>query len=309
MVRAGGIDLGGTKIEAKLFSDSWADLDSRRIDTPKHSYSNLLDAMEDQVRWLDEKSNQAAIPIGIGVPGLVDPLNGMAIIANLSAHGENLRDDLSRRVGRRIWFENDCRALTLSEARLGVGVGYKTVMGLILGTGVAVAFAIRGALAGDERGLSEEFGHHPIPNSMVRKYQLPVFDCGCGRTGCYETLVAGPGLVRLAKAMTSRNCSPKEIANLSRSGDSAFVQVMDTWAELVASLISEASEVKSPDCVVLGGGLSNIPGIEKKLMDNHSDPSCCDIRLPIFVAQGGDSSGARGAALYAADNEIRLENA
>lgn len=300
MIGAGGIDVGGTKIEARLFSDSWEDVAKKRIETPRDSYENLLDAIEQQFYWLLESATTGSIPIGIGLPGLVDQKTGQALIANLPANGQDIRGDLGRRFGNKVWFANDCRAFALSEAKLGAGQQFETVLGLVLGTGVAAGFVTSGNLVPGHNGAAGEIGHLPIPAAIAAEHELRVLDCGCGRKGCYETMISGPGMTRLAKLKTGISVSPETISKGAIAGDARFSEVMDIWAELTVSLIQSAILIVDPDCIVLGGGLSNIPEVENLLMQklpngmlNGTTPP------PIKLAQGGDSSGARGAALVA----------
>jgi len=304
MGSAGGIDVGGSKIEAKLFSDAWADIESRRIDTPRDTYARLLDAIEEQLDWLVTKASDGSLPIGLGIPGYVEENSGCAVVANLPANGMQLQDDLIKRFGRTIWFENDVKAFTLSEARLGAGREYKNVLGLVLGTGAAVGFTSDGELTEGLNGSLMELGHRPVPDELIERHDLKKQRCGSGHLGCYETFVAGPGLMKLGLAKTGKNVPPVEIAKRASGGETVFVQIMDIWTDIAGSLVKEAILLSGTDCIVLGGGLSNIPGIEKRLMA-HLDASGNGQtnRCPIFLAQGGDSSGARGAALVAFDAE------
>lgn len=304
MVAAGGIDVGGTKIEAKLFSDDWVDLESRRIDTPNESYAQLLDAVENQLNWLETKAGGTSFPIGVGIPGYVEKLSGRAVVANLPANGMPLQEDLIKNFGRPIWFENDCKAFALSEARLGAGRGYEYVLGLVLGTGAAVGFTSGGKLVEGLHGSLQEIGHSPIPEELLTRHNLQKLECGCGEIGCYETYVAGPGLINLSLAKTGQKVSTVEIAARAARGEVEFIEIMDIWVDIAGSLIKDAIRLSGADCIVLGGGLSNIPGVEKRLMAYFdSDGSEQIQRCPILLAQGGDSSGARGAALVAFDAE------
>ena len=112
-----------------------------------------------------------------------------------------LGSDLATAIGARLPVVNDCRAFTLSEARLGAGQGAETVLGLIMGTGLAGGVVINGKLLEGPNGQAGEFGHLPLPYETVTRLGLPWLSCGCGRRGCYETLCSGPGLSRLAEAL------------------------------------------------------------------------------------------------------------
>ena len=129
-----GIDLGGTKMEAQVFDDAWSVAARRRRDTPK-DYVDLVTELADLIRWADAQTS-GPVPVGIGAAGLVNPKTGLALTANLVATGQPFPADIARAVGRPVTYVNDCRALALSEAIFGQGKGRRTVMALILGTGV-----------------------------------------------------------------------------------------------------------------------------------------------------------------------------
>jgi len=300
MVVSGGIDLGGTKIEAQLFDAEWRRVDAKRVATPNKNYDDLLQALAGQVRLLQERSGNRELPIGIGVPGQVDRETGAMSSANLPLEERDLRRDLERETGRLLPFINDCRAFTLSEATLGAGRNDTAVLGLILGTGVAGGLAIDGVLVQGRNGAAGEFGHVPIAATLAEKHRLPMLRCGCGAIGCYETFVSGPGLVRLAKALFQLDITTKEIAERLAAGDKTCLELMEIWAEITCAMLQTIILVADPDCIVLGGGLSNIDGIAARLEAQLPLGLLNRLRAPpIYLAEAGDSSGARGAAMVA----------
>ncbi|PHQ95163.1 MAG: N-acetylglucosamine kinase [Marinosulfonomonas sp.] len=307
MINAGGIDVGGTKIEATLFDANWQVLETRRIPTPTDSYNNLLAEILAQYHWLESISDSANTPIGIGVPGIVDRTTGHMVIANLPVARQNLRDDLIREVNHPVPFVNDCRAFTLSEAKLGAGRGHSVVLGLILGTGVAGGLAVNTRLIYGKNGAAGEFGHTPVPATLSRKFSLPILTCGCGQTGCYETLISGPGMVNLAANLFDLTKTPPEIASAAAGGDEIAGQIMDIWTEITCGLIQSIILVVDPDCIVLGGGLSNIPEITDRLIGQLPIGLLSGVKIPqILLAEGGDSSGVRGAAMVAQNESVNL---
>jgi len=295
---AAGIDLGGTKLEAQLFAEGWVQRGSRRIDTPGE-YGVLVHAVCDQIRWIEAEAGRADLPIGIGAPGLVDPQTGLVTMANLAAHGHPFPADIAARAGRPIAYINDCRAFTLSEAALGAGRGHRSVLGLILGTGVGGGLALDGELVNGGIGPSGEFGHLPLPADLVAEHDLPLVHCGCGRLGCVETLISGPGMARLAEHFLGRSLAPPEIAAERHSND-ALAGAWSVWLTLVARLIRDLQMAVDPGCVVLGGGLSNIEGLLPELEAALAAEARLGTRPPeVRLAEGGDASGARGAAFQA----------
>lgn len=294
---AGGIDLGGTKIEAQVFAPDWTVAQRRRIDTPR-AYGALVAAMADQVRWIEGVS-RPGLPVGIAAAGLVNPATGLAYTANLPATGQPFPADIAAASGRPVTYVNDCRALTLSEATFGVARGLSPVVGLIIGTGVGGGVAVQGRLLPGPAMVGGEFGHMAAPAHLVAAHGLPVVRCGCGRMGCVETLIAGPGLTRIAQAKLGRALSPPEVSEL-KGTDAGVAEVWHIWCALVADLLITLTFTIDPAVVVLGGGLSQIPGVADDLTVALRAAQLPGFAIPaILIAQGGDASGARGAA-YAA---------
>lgn len=299
---AAGIDLGGTKIEAQVFAPDWTLAHRRRIDTPG-DYAGLCAAMADQIAWADSVAVNS-VPVGVAAAGLVNPATGQAFTANLAAMGHPFPADLNRLAGRSVTYVNDCRALTLSEAIFGAARGLTPVVGLIMGTGIGGGLAVEGRLVPGPSMVGGEFGHTPAPAHVVVAHGLPVIRCGCGRMGCYETYIAGPGLTRMAMHVTGRSLTPPEIVAL-RPTDPAAAQVWAIWVELVAELLVSLTFTVDPAVIVLGGGLSTIPGVTDDLTAALARAQLPGFTIPgVVVAQAGDASGARGAA-YAALQEAQ----
>lgn len=293
-----GIDLGGTKIETQIFDANWSKVNSQRVPTPK-DYDDLVQVLADQIRWAEAQGG-AGLPIGIGAAGLLNPRNGLAVTANICADGRPLLLDIEAAVGRSVHYMNDCRALVLSEATFGAGRGHRTVAGLILGTGVGGGLTVDGQLLPSGRQTSGEFGHTSAPAHLVAEHGLPIWRCGCGRMGCIETLIAGSGLERIAALTTGKTMTTHEVAAARHNSD-AVAQAWDIWIALVSDLLITLARTADPDCIVIGGGLSQIDGLASDLTEALRDTQFAGFDIPqIAIAQGGDSSGARGAAYAAA---------
>lgn len=295
MALAGGIDLGGTKIEVRLFdtNDGWRTVVSQEMLTPREDYRKLLAALVSSVNWLVEKGAGAT---GLGAPGLIST-EGVALTANLPANGMPLRADLEAMLERPLPIINDCRAFTLSEARFGAGKGASSVLGLVIGTGLAGGFVAKGRLLDGPNGQAGEFGHMPMPFDVVSRLDLPWLECGCGRFGCYETICSGTGLARLAELKTGRRIRP---ADLPDQAD----EILVIWSDVMGRLLSSTILNLDPDVIVLGGGVSKMRGVAERLLSSLSGELLVGTRAPsILRAEGGDRSGARGAALFAFEQE------
>ncbi len=300
---AAGIDLGGTKIEAQVFDSGWNRVESRRIATPA-TYDALVAAMADQIAWV-QGLGQPDLPIGIAAAGLINPATGLALTANLPATGRPFPADIARNAGRPITYVNDCRAQALSEAQFGAARGYRSALALNLGTGLAGGIVIDGKLLPGPSGLGGEFGHFALPAHVIVAHNLPIVRCGCGRMGCSETLIAGPGLARIYTHLSGQTLSPEAITQ-SRATDPMAAQTWAIWCEVTAEMIHTLCYTVDPECVVLAGGLSRAPGLipdltaalQRAQLPGYGVP-------PLVLAEGGDTTGARGAALAALTEEAQ----
>ena len=295
MILAGGIDLGGTKIEVQKFDADWEVADKRRIETPS-TYNELVAAVTDQVCWL--RRYHSHLPIGIAAAGLKNPSSSTWISANLSANGMPFAQDVAKATGGRQTWLNDCRAFTQAEAIFGAGKAKGTVVGLVLGTGIAGGVSIDGTLINNGDGQSGEFGHMPIPGTIIAAHNLPILKCGCGRFGCYETYGSGPGLERLAKQLLGCDLTSHEI--ISDRTHQEISRIWEIWCDINATLILTIVTTIDPRTIVLGGGMSKISGLIEELESALMRVAWKELPLPsIRLGSRGETAAALGAA-YAA---------
>jgi predicted NBD/HSP70 family sugar kinase len=292
---AAGIDLGGTKIEAQVFAPDWSLQARNRWPTPK-DYPALVQALVEAIRWC-ETHGQA--PIGISAAGLINPATGLALTSNLSATGKPFPTDVAAAAGRRIAWINDCRALTLSEATLGAATSADPAVGLILGTGVAGGVVTGGRLLPSPAQTGGEFGHFPLAAAPVVTHHLPILTCGCGRQGCVETYLSAPGLTRIASHLTGAQHPPETIIS-DRATHPPFAKAWSIWLDLATEFLVTLCLTLDPQVIVIGGGLSRAPGLIDDLTRRLAQATLRTFPIPaIRLAEGGDASGARGAALHA----------
>lgn len=292
----GGIDLGGTKIEARLFDGpDFQPVDVNRIATPVHDYDAMLAALISQIEWLFGKaSGNRDIPVGIAIPGIVHPHTGIVFTANIPASNRSIGDDLSGKLKRRFIVVNDGMAFAVSEARKGAADGYRSVMSLVLGTGVGGGFCMDGALTHRHGNLAVEIGHVALPASAIARHGLPLWRCGCGRMACMETCISGTGLSNLAEFKLGQRLPAENLVGEEHS------EVLDIWADIAGECLLTIQLVLDPDCIVLGGGLSQMTNVTQRLTTSLETHALSLTQIPdIVIARHGDSSGARGAALLA----------
>jgi len=305
---SGGIDIGGTKIEARLFSGDLQTIDMRRVPTPRDTLENFVDALAEQILWLEARSGSGArLPVGVAFPGLIDRQSGRAFTSNLPVSGHDIETVLAERIGRRLPFMNDCQAFALSEANGGAGDGFDSVVGLIMGTGVGAGLTVEGRLTRRLNGGALEVGHIGVPARTLIPRGLPLWPCGCGKQGCFEQYVSGSGLAALGSFRLGRPVTSEEVVSLASGDDTQGVAILCEWAEIAAELLLTIQLDHDPDCIVIGGGLSGLPDVVSRLETALKVIRLGETRLPVIrVAVHGGSSGARGGAILASALEENL---
>ena len=290
-----GIDLGGTKIEAIALSASGSILARRRVATPKGNYELTVRAIVDLVSAL-EKELGASGTVGIGTPGAISPATGLIKNANSTALiGHALDKDLSSALDREVQLSNDANCFALSEAVDGAAAGAEIVFGVIIGTGTGGGIAIRGRILTGVNAIAGEWGHNPIP--WPRQEELPGPQCYCGRQGCLETFLSGPGLSRDFRDASGTHLEPPQIVRLAEAKDQAAETCFSRYEDRLARGLAHVINILDPQVIVLGGGMSNIQRLYQRiprLWNQYVFSDRVDTKLvrPIH----GDSSGARGAA-------------
>ncbi len=290
-----GIDLGGTKIEGIVLDESGKTLARRRLPSPQGNYRATLDAIADVVLGL-ERETGGRCSVGIGIPGALSPATGRIKNANSTwIIGEALDRDLAERLGRPIRLENDANCFALSEAVDGAGAGAGSLFGVILGTGVGGGLVVDGRLIGGRNAVSGEWGHNTLPWPDEAERQGP--RCYCGKRGCIETFLSGPGLARDHQSASGQAWPAERIVASAAQGDSGCGATLARYEDRLSRALASVINLLDPEVIVLGGGLSGIARLYVAL------PRL----LPAYVFGGeaetavlpprhGDSSGVRGAA-------------
>lgn len=289
-----GVDLGGTKIEA-IAMQGRDTLLRRRIPTPRGDYDATLHAIADLILAIQRETGQSGT-VGVGIPGTVSPATGLVKNANSTwLIGKPFNVDLARAIGQAVRVTNDANCFALSEATDGAGEGATTVFGVIVGTGTGGGIVIDGQVIEGRNQIAGEWGHNPLPRTEDGEW--PGRDCYCGRTGCIETFLSGPGLSRTYLDLSGEDIGSRAIVERARGGDARASRALDRYEMHMARALSAVINLLDPDVIVLGGGLSNI----ERLYANVSalwGPFVFSDRVdtPLVRAKHGDSSGVRGAA-------------
>jgi fructokinase len=290
-----GIDLGGTKIEGIAIGDDGSERVRRRIAAPRGDYEATLAAIVDLVHDI-ERACDSRGTVGVGIPGTLSPATGLVKNANSTwLIGRPLADDLPRRLQRPVRFANDANCFALSEATDGAAAGASIVFGVIIGTGTGGAVVVNGQVITGANAVAGEWGHNPLP--APRDDERPGPTCYCGRCGCIEMFLSGPGLARDFAAQTHVDLTAQQIADRAAKGDAAAVAALDRHAERMARSLGTIINVLDPDVIVLGGGLSNIASLYDRVPQLWAPYVFSDrVATRLVRAKHGDSSGVRGAA-------------
>ena len=297
-----GLDIGGTKMEMGIFSPNLELLDSWRVSTPTNNYDDFLKAIQGIIHEADHRTGCQGT-LGIGMPGIIDN-SDRVISANVPcATDREIVKDLHLLLNRDIAIANDCRLFALSESMGGAGDKLDVVYGAIIGTGAGGGLCINGKLIKTVNNIAGEYGHIAASAALIDKYNLPIFSCGCGLTGCIESYIAGPGLGTLYKHFGANSICTKEFVFQLREGDAIAVNTFNCYMDLLGSAFASLVLSYDPNMIVVGGGLSTIDEIINALPSAIEQHLFKGINSPIIKrAKFGDSSGVRGAAILGAQH-------
>ena len=295
-----GIDLGGTKIAAVVLSETGAVQWEARRPTPQGDYAATLESIAALVTE-GERASGAPCTVGIGMPGAISPATGLVKNANSTwLNGRPFHGDLERRLARPVRLANDANCLAVSEAADGAAAGARIVFGAILGTGVGGGVAIGGVAVTGANAIAGEWGHNPLP--WPDAGERPGRACYCGRHGCIETFLSGPGFAADYEARSGRSLPAERVVAASVS-DPAARDALVAWRRRLAKSLATVINLLDPDVIVVGGGLSHVGSISDDVPRLWSEWIFSDrVDTKLVPARYGDASGVRGAAwLWEAD--------
>jgi fructokinase len=287
-----GLDLGGSKIEIIALDSGGGELLRRRVATPRGIYPATLAAIVGLIRTAEDELGQHGT-IGIGIPGAESRVTGLIKNANSTwLIGQPLRRDLEATLQREVRIDNDANCFALSEAVDGAAAGAEVVFGVILGTGVGGGIVVRGQTVRGANAIAGEWGHNPMPG------EHHLAECYCGRRGCIELYLSGPGLARDCRV--SHGDTPigaEEIVAGAVAGDAECEATLVRYEHRLARALALVINILDPDAIVLGGGLSNIDRLYDTVPELWRAHVFSDhVATRLLKNRHGDSSGVRGAA-------------
>jgi N-acetylglucosamine kinase len=303
-----GIDIGGSKIELVAFADeagALREVHRERIATPGTDFDAFVDAVAGLVGRADAALDLRA-PVGLGLPGVTDRASGRQLSSNVPAiNGRLVADALREALRRPVALGNDCQCFALSEARGGAADGLPSMFGAIIGTGAGGGFCIDGRLQRGLNGVAGEWGHWTVPAPLLARHDLPMISCACGKRGCLERYVSGPGMSRLHAHFGGDGATPLAVVARARTGSVAATQALAVHTDLLAHALAGLVLVLDPHAIVLGGGLSQLPHLYEELPAAMRRHLFAGVQAPpVLPPRFGDAGGARGAALLAKQSPV-----
>lgn len=290
-----GIDLGGSKIEIAVLDAAGSEALRRRVATPAGDYDATVATI---ARLVEDAERERGAPCSVGVatPGSLSLATGLARNANSTClNGRALRQDLERALGREVRLANDANCFALSEAIDGAGRGAGVVFGVILGTGVGGGIVVDGRIVTGANAIAGEWGHNPLPLAGDDAPALP--RCYCGRDGCVETFLSGPGLSADHARATGERLDAEAIAKRAAARDAACEASLRRYESRLARALAVVVNVLDPDVIVLGGGLSKLERLYESVPATWGRHVFSDeVRTRLAPPVHGDSGGVRGAA-------------
>jgi len=290
-----GIDLGGTKTEIIAFDQAGRELLRRRASTPAGDYEATLDTIARLVAEVEQRWGTGA-SVGIGTPGALSPATGLLRNSNsVWLNGRLLKQDLERRLGREVRIANDANCFALSEAVDGAARGSEVVFGVILGTGVGGGVVVNGHPLRGVNAVAGEWGHNPLP--WPEDDERPGPACYCGRHGCIETFLSGPGLSGDHTRHAGQRLEAPEILAQAAEGNTLCEAALKRYEQRLAKSLATVINLLDPDVIVLGGGLSNMLRLYGNVPKLWARWVFSDVVGTRLVRNAhGDSGGVRGAA-------------
>lgn len=284
----GCVDVGGTTLKFGVL-DGETPRPLGQVATPGGDFQAFAEALE---AGLSSALNPGD-PVSLALPGVIDPDTGRVTCANVPClNGRAAATDLSKALGRPVTAANDADCFTLAEARLGVGAGRRIVFGIILGTGVGGGLVIDGRLVVGTGGLTGEWGHGPVLGDRG-------FPCGCGQSGCVDTVGGARGLERLDARRTGGKRTSLEIVEAWQAGEPAAAATLEEYFDLVSGPLAVVVNVVGPTVVPVGGGLGSVPALVSGLDGAVRSRILWRTEKPLLTAAGCPGNpGLVGAGFF-----------
>jgi len=306
MPRYLGLDIGGTNIKTALVEDDGSGQPTV-LSTATHATRGsrgpaaVVERVGEIGRALAAEAG-GVVAAAVTLPGTFDAATGCAkVIPNLPGEWSGLpvRGPVAEAVGVPTALLNDARAFALAESLVGAAGGLRTVVCVVLGTGVGGGVVIDGRLHGGASGMAGEIGHQTVRIDGPR--------CGCGNRGCVEALTSAAAFTRMGGRDTA-----EQVYAAAREGDPRAVEAVDHVVRWLAIAMANAHMLLAPDAFVVGGGVAGagdllLRPLEAEVRRRMTLDEPENVR--VLPAKLGPSAGAIGAALWARDEAAAYPDA
>ncbi len=254
MTAIGAVDIGGTKIAVGIVDEGGRLLS--RVEAPSReaeAYGDGVILIANMLQRCMRDTGLAVAGIGIGSTGPVEPFTGrfgdLDFLPKWS--GASLVDDLERKFHVPVALENDADAAALAEAAWGAGRDKSHLIYVTIGTGIGGGIILGGQLYRGVDGAHPEIGHQVIDTTGP--------PCSCGFHGCWESLAAGPAMVRWMESQpayaAAGELTARRICEMARAGDALALEAIGRERFYLGIGLANLVNLFTPDAVILSGSV------------------------------------------------------
>lgn len=306
------VDLGGTNVRAAVILADGTIVARRQLPTRADAGLNeVLERVAEAVGTVATDANvSATAPVGIVLPGVLNPLTGFLTIApNLGWHDLPIRDLIAERLGRPVAIGNDVNAGAFGEWHYGAGQGTRDFIYIACGTGVGGGIITDGRLLLGRDGLAGEVGHMVVTLDGPR--------CHCGGHGCLEAYAGGWAIEAAAQSLLDagipsiltdlmeercENLSGPLINYAAEHDDGLAIEVLSRAGRALGFAVASLVHLFNPEVVAIGGGVISagpflFDPMQEALAEHLIEGFGKDLR--VIPAALGQDSGLLGAAVLA----------
>jgi predicted NBD/HSP70 family sugar kinase len=261
------VDINKFRIRTAIYNSS-----NQALTTPetiKITLNNEKATFEQICEFIHQHQEKSGLPVekiiavGISMPGLIDSIHGVNH-TYLKFGNNSLVENFEARLGRKVFLENDARAMTLAEFKFGNANNFKNVLGIFVGWGIGLGILIDGKIYQGASGFAGEFSHSPI-------FEARDISCVCGKKGCLESVASGTAIVRMANeailtdsdsilgrmAKESKGeVEPNLVVDAALAGDQRAITILSEVGLNLGRGISILIQLLNPELIIIGGSVA-----------------------------------------------------
>jgi len=261
------VDINRFRVKTAIYNCSNEAL--TEAETIRLTLNNEKETFEQICEFLIQHQNKSEldqekiIAVGISMPGLIDSINGVNH-TYLKFGKKSLVENFESRLGRKVFLENDARAMTLAEFKFGQNDQFKNVLGIFIGWGIGLGILIDGKIYQGASGFAGEFSHSPI-------FESRDITCSCGKKGCLESVASGTAIVRMAKEAIATDSDsilarmvrenqgelePYLVVDAALAGDQRAITILSEVGLDLGRGISILIQLLNPELIIIGGSVA-----------------------------------------------------